>query len=94
MPSCSLSIDVAPVLDMLAAMLYIDFLELNESIKISTLSVVTVPVDRNKAEHLEVLQNKIFVVRCISYMFSVLWCVTVVLRCVLTDPFSPFRLRP
>ena len=92
MSSCSLSIDVAPVLDMLAAVLYVDFLELNESIKNSMLGVV-VPVDRDKAEHLEMLQNKIFAVRCISYMFSVLWCVTVVLRCVLPDPFSPFRLH-
>ena len=93
MPSRSLSIDVAPVLDMLTAMLYVDFLELNESIEDSMLSVV--PVDRDKAEHLEMLQNKIFGVRCISYMFSVLWWVTVVLRCVLTDgqPFLFTRSR-
>jgi len=76
-PSCSLSIDGAPVLDMLAAVLYIDFLELSESIENPTLSVV--PVDRDKAERLEMLQNKILAVRCISYMFSVLRCVMVVL---------------
>ena len=58
-------------------MLYIDVLELNESIENSTLSVVS--VDRDKAERLEMLQNKILVVRCISYMFSVLRCVVVVL---------------
>ena len=93
MPSRSLSIDVAPVLDMLASMLYVVFLELNESIENSTLSVV--PVDHDKAEHLEMLQNKIFGVRCISYMFSVLWCVAVVLRCVLTvdRPFLFTRSR-
>jgi len=62
---------------MLAAMLYIDSLELNESIENSTQSVVS--VDRDKAERLEILQNKILVVRCISYMFSVLRCVVVVL---------------
>jgi len=59
-------------------MLYIEFLELNESIDNSTLSVVPV-LDRDKAERLEMLQNKIFTVRCISYMFSVLRCVVVVL---------------
>jgi len=62
---------------MLAAMFYIDFLELNESIENSSLGVVS--VDRDKAERLKILQNKIFVVRCISYMFSVLRCVVVVL---------------
>ena len=62
---------------MLAAVLYIDFLELNESIENPTLSVV--PVDRDKAQRLEMLQNKILAVRCISYMFSVLRCVMVVL---------------
>jgi len=58
-------------------MFYIDFLELNESIENSSLGVVS--VDRDKAERLKILQNKIFVVRCISYMFSVLRCVVVVL---------------
>ena len=58
-------------------MLYIDFLELNESIENSSLGVVS--VDRDRAEHLKILQNKILVVRCISYMFSVLRCVVVVL---------------
>ena len=82
MPSCSLSIDGAPVLDMLAVMLYLEFLELNQSIETSTLNVV--PIDRDKAERLEMLQNKILAVRCISYMFSVLRCVTVVLRYILT----------
>jgi len=77
MPSCSLSIDRSPVLDMLAAMLYIDTLELNESIENSTLSMVS--VDRDKVERLEMLQNKILVVRCISYTLSVLRCVVVVL---------------
>ena len=77
MPSCPSSIDGSPVLDMLAVMLYIDFLGLNENIENSTLSVV--PVDRDKAERLEILQNKILAVRCISYMFSVLRCVVVVL---------------
>jgi len=72
-----MSIDGVPVLDMLAATLYIDFLDLNESNESSTLSAV--PVDRDKAERLEMLQNKILAVRCISYMFSVLRCVTVVL---------------
>ena len=76
-PSCSLSIDGTPVLDMLAVMLYIDFLGLKESVKNSTLSVV--PVDRDKAERLEMLQNKILAVRCISYMFSILRCVVVIL---------------
>ena len=94
MPSRSLSIDVAPVLDVLTAMLYVVFLELKESIEDSTLSVVH--VDRDKAEHLEMLQNKIFGVRCISYMFSVLWCVTrgSSMRIDRTDSFCPFRLRP
>jgi len=59
-------------------MLYIEFLELNESFDNSTLSVVPV-LDRDKAERLEMLENKIFTVRCISYMFSVLRCVVVVL---------------
>ena len=68
MPPCSLSIDGAPVMDMLAVVLYIYFLELNESIENSTLSVAR--VDRDKVEILEMLQNKIFAVRCISYMFS------------------------
>jgi len=77
MPSRSFSIEGAPALDMLAAMLYIDFLELNEIIENSTLSVV--PVDRDKAERLVMLQNKILAVRCISHMFSVLRCVMVVL---------------
>ena len=77
MPSCSLSINSAPVLDMLATMLYIEFLELNESIENSTLSAV--PVDRDKAERIEILQNKILAVRCILYMFSVLRCAMVVL---------------
>jgi len=73
----SLSIDGVPVLDILAAVLYINFLELNESIENSTQSVV--PVDRDKAERLDMLQNKILAVRCISYMFSVLRCVMAVL---------------
>jgi len=77
MPSCSLLIDGVPVLDMLATMLYIEFLELNVSIEKSTLSVV--PVDREKAERIEMLQNKILAVRCISYMYSALRCVMVVL---------------
>jgi len=64
-------------------MLYIEFLQLNESIDNSTLSVVPV-LGRDKAERLEMLQNKIFTVRCISYMFSVLRCVVVVPRYVLT----------
>jgi hypothetical protein len=95
MPSCSLLIGGSSVLDMLAAMLYIDLLELKEGIETSTLSVVR--VDRNKAERLETLQNKVLVVRCISYMYSVLRCVMVVLSTSLIhtyDPFSPFRLRP
>ena len=58
-------------------MLYIDTLELNESIENSTLSMVS--VDRDKVERLEMLQNKILVVRCISYTLSVLRCVVVVL---------------
>lgn len=77
MPSCSLLIDGSSVLDMLAAMLYIDLLELKEGIETSTLSVMR--VDPNKAERLETLQNKILVIRCISYMYSVLRCVMVVL---------------
>jgi hypothetical protein len=72
-----LSVDGALVLDMLAAMLYIDFLELKESIGKSILSLV--PVDHNKPERLEMLQNKILAVRCISYMFSKLRCVMLVL---------------
>ena len=77
MPSCSLLIDGSSVLDMLAAMLYIDLLELKESIKTSTPSVMR--ADRDKAERLETLQNKILVVRCISYMYSLLRCVMMVL---------------
>ena len=65
-------------------MLYIDSLELDESIENSTLSVVS--VDRDKAKRLEMLQNKILVVRCISYTLSVLRCVVVVLLYVLTRP--------
>lgn len=68
-------VDAAPVLDMLAAMLYIDSLELKESIEKSDL----VPVDHNKAERLEMLQNKILAARCISYMFSIFECVMLVL---------------
>ena len=64
---------------MLAAMLYIDFLELNESIESSTLSVMTVDRDKADSERLEMLQNNIFAVRCISYMLSVFRCVMVVL---------------
>lgn len=82
MPSCSLSIDDATVLDMLAVTLYIDLLELKDSIKIATLTVV--PVDHDKAERLERLQNKILAVRCMSYMFSVLRCVMTVRWYVLT----------
>jgi len=74
---CSLSIDGVLVLDILAAMLCIYFLELDENIEDSTLNVV--PVDRDKTERLEMLQNKILLVRCISYMFSILRCVLVVL---------------
>jgi len=66
-----------PVLDMLAMMLYIDFLELNESTENPTLSVV--PIDRNKAKQHKMVQNKILAVGCISYMFSVLRCIVVVL---------------
>ena len=64
-------------MDMLAAMFYIDFLEFNESVENSTLSVV--PADRDKAERIEMLQNKILAVRCISHMFSILRCVMAVL---------------
>jgi len=64
-------------MDMLAAMLYIDFRELNESFENSGLSVV--PVGLDKAERLKVLQNKIRAVGRISHMFSVLRCVMVVL---------------
>jgi hypothetical protein len=63
-------------MDMLAVVLYIYFLELIESIENSTLSVAR--VDRNKIELLEMLQNKIHAVRCISYMFSVFRCVMVI----------------
>jgi len=71
-----MSIDGAPVMDMLAVVLYIYFLELNESIENSTLSVAR--VDHDKVELLEMLQNKILAVRCISYMFSVFRCVVVI----------------
>ena len=64
---------------MLAAMLYIDSLEPNESIENSTSSLSVVTVDRDKAERLEMLQNKILTIRCISYMSSVFRCVVVVL---------------
>jgi len=74
---------------MLAAMLYMDFLELNKSIDILTQSLV--PVDRDMAQRLEMLQNKIFAVRCISYMFSVLRCVTVVL-CLMHMDLTPSLL--
>ena len=63
-------------MDMLAVVLYIYFLELIESIENSTLSLAR--VDRNKIELLEILQNKIHAVRCISYMFSVFRCVMVI----------------
>ena len=79
-PSCSLSINSVPVLDILATMLYIDFLELkalNESTENPTLSVV--PIDCDKAKRREMVQNKILAVGCISYMFSVLRCAVVVL---------------
>jgi len=69
-----------PVLDMLATMLYIDFLELkalNESTENPVLSVV--PVDCDKAKQHEMVQNKILAVGYISYMFSVLRCTVVVL---------------
>ena len=63
-------------MDMLAVVLYIYFLELNESIENSTLNVAR--VDRDKVELLEMLQNKILAVRYISYMFSVFRCVMVI----------------
>ena len=75
-PSYSLLIDGTPVMDMLAVMLYIYFLELNESIENLTLSVVH--VDRDKLELLKTLENKIHAVRCISYMYSLFRCVMVV----------------
>ncbi len=71
-----MSIDGAPVMDMLAVVLYTCFLELNEGIENSTLSVAR--VDHDKVELLETLQNKILAVRCISYMFSVFRCVVVI----------------
>ena len=69
-------IDGTPVMDMLAVMLYIYFLKLNESIENSTHSVVR--VDRDKLELLEMLEKKIHAVRCISYMFSGFRCVMVI----------------
>ena len=64
-------------MDMLAVVLYIHLLELNESFENSTLSVA--PVDRDKVELLAMLQNKILAVRCISYMFSVFRCVMIII---------------
>jgi len=58
-----------PVLDMLATMLYIDFLELNKSTENPMLSVV--PIDHNKAKRHKMLQNKILVVRSFLYMSPV-----------------------
>jgi hypothetical protein len=84
MPSCSSLIDDAPVLDILAVMLYICFMEVNESIKNSTLDVT--PVGSDKDELLAMLQNKILAVRCISYMFSVFRCVALILWYLLTLP--------
>ena len=63
-------------MDMLAVMLYIYFLELNESIENSTHSVVR--VDRDKLELLEMFEKKIHAVSCISYMFSGFRCVMVI----------------
>ena len=63
-------------MDMFAVMLCIYFLELNESIENSTLSLTR--VDRNKVKLLEMLENKIHAVRCISYMYSVFRCVMVI----------------
>jgi len=79
-------------MDMLAVLLYIYFLELNESIQNSTLSVA--PVGRDKVELLAMLQNKIRAVRCISYMFSVFRCVVVILWYVLTLPLLAFSASP
>ena len=93
-PLCSLSIDSALALDMLAAMLYIDSLELNERIENSTSSLSVVTVDRDKAERFEMLQNKILAIRCISYMSSVFRCVVVVLRYVSTSPLLAFSASP
>jgi hypothetical protein len=63
-------------MDMLAVVLYIYFLELNETIENSTLSVA--PVDRDKLELLEMLANKIHAIKRISYMYSVFRCVMVI----------------
>ncbi len=77
MPSRSLLIDGAPVMDMLAV-LYIYLLELNKGIEHSTLSHGVARVDRDKVKLLEMFQNKVLAVRCISYMFSVFRCVMVI----------------